>query len=246
MKYRHCDGKLVLKVTDDRVVRYPFRPLTLNFTSKNLTLVKHLRNLIYAHLLKILKSFTTSSSIHILGFPSSDDDSYKFICLGSRVKCQSAIQHLQSYKSEALFHLKWGFSTCSLQAGNPKSLSSILIFLDSWRFPVCHKHVKLLSVSFPYGLCMSLEMVVYFCSSLLQCLKFKTDQAQDLRKMEKLNNTFFSMMARGPDGMLNNTSSSFLPLCHVKSMWAKYLSDFLYLIAPWEETVFRSSLDSCC
>lgn len=31
------------------------------------------------------------------------------------------------------------------------------------------------------------------------CLKFKTDQAQDLRKMEKLNNTFFSMMARGPD-----------------------------------------------
>nr|XP_024393965.1 signal recognition particle 9 kDa protein-like isoform X1 [Physcomitrium patens] len=31
------------------------------------------------------------------------------------------------------------------------------------------------------------------------CLKFKTDQAQDIRKMEKLNNTFFSMMARGPD-----------------------------------------------
>ncbi|KAG0489194.1 hypothetical protein HPP92_007827 [Vanilla planifolia] len=31
------------------------------------------------------------------------------------------------------------------------------------------------------------------------CLKFKTDQAQDLKKMEKLNNIFFTLMARGPD-----------------------------------------------
>ncbi|PPD97543.1 hypothetical protein GOBAR_DD05439 [Gossypium barbadense] len=33
----------------------------------------------------------------------------------------------------------------------------------------------------------------------LNCLKFKTDQAQDARKMEKLNNIFFTLMARGPD-----------------------------------------------
>ncbi|CAN6441106.1 unnamed protein product [Victoria cruziana] len=32
-----------------------------------------------------------------------------------------------------------------------------------------------------------------------QCLKFKTDQAQDAKKMEKLNNIFFTLMARGPD-----------------------------------------------
>ncbi|PKA65134.1 Signal recognition particle 9 kDa protein [Apostasia shenzhenica] len=31
------------------------------------------------------------------------------------------------------------------------------------------------------------------------CLKFKTDQAQDAKKMEKLNNIFFALMARGPD-----------------------------------------------
>ncbi|CAN6441105.1 unnamed protein product [Victoria cruziana] len=31
------------------------------------------------------------------------------------------------------------------------------------------------------------------------CLKFKTDQAQDAKKMEKLNNIFFTLMARGPD-----------------------------------------------
>ncbi|XP_057827642.2 signal recognition particle 9 kDa protein isoform X2 [Cryptomeria japonica] len=31
------------------------------------------------------------------------------------------------------------------------------------------------------------------------CLKFKTDQAQDAKKMEKLNNVFFTLMARGPD-----------------------------------------------
>ncbi|KNA24072.1 hypothetical protein SOVF_018280 [Spinacia oleracea] len=32
-----------------------------------------------------------------------------------------------------------------------------------------------------------------------QCLKFKTDQAQDAKKMEKLNNIFFALMARGPE-----------------------------------------------
>lgn len=36
----------------------------------------------------------------------------------------------------------------------------------------------------------------------LQCLKFKTDQAQDAKKMEKLNNIFFTLMARGPDGII--------------------------------------------
>ncbi|KAK4374448.1 hypothetical protein RND71_005125 [Anisodus tanguticus] len=32
-----------------------------------------------------------------------------------------------------------------------------------------------------------------------ECLKFKTDQAQDAKKMEKLNNIFFTLMARGPE-----------------------------------------------
>ncbi|CAO2835213.1 unnamed protein product [Amaranthus hypochondriacus] len=32
-----------------------------------------------------------------------------------------------------------------------------------------------------------------------ECLKFKTDQAQDAKKMEKLNNIFFALMARGPE-----------------------------------------------
>lgn len=36
---------------------------------------------------------------------------------------------------------------------------------------------------------------------LFQSLKFKTDQAQDAKKMEKLNNIFFTLMARGPDGI---------------------------------------------
>ncbi|BBH10223.1 Signal recognition particle, SRP9/SRP14 subunit [Prunus dulcis] len=31
-----------------------------------------------------------------------------------------------------------------------------------------------------------------------ECLKFKTDQAQDAKKMEKLNNVFFTLMSRGP------------------------------------------------
>ncbi|KAF5930462.1 hypothetical protein HYC85_031335 [Camellia sinensis] len=32
-----------------------------------------------------------------------------------------------------------------------------------------------------------------------ECLKFKTDQAQEAKKMEKLNNIFFTLMARGPE-----------------------------------------------
>lgn len=31
------------------------------------------------------------------------------------------------------------------------------------------------------------------------CLKFKTDQLQEAKKMEKLNNIFFTLMARGPE-----------------------------------------------
>ncbi|KAH1261434.1 hypothetical protein AAZX31_02G135000 [Glycine max] len=33
----------------------------------------------------------------------------------------------------------------------------------------------------------------------LMCLKYKTDQAQEAKKMEKLNNIFFTLMARGPE-----------------------------------------------
>ncbi|KAH6797931.1 Signal recognition particle [Perilla frutescens var. hirtella] len=32
-----------------------------------------------------------------------------------------------------------------------------------------------------------------------ECIKFKTDQAQDAKKMEKLNNMFFALMANGPE-----------------------------------------------
>ncbi|KAM0917889.1 hypothetical protein ACQ4PT_009299 [Festuca glaucescens] len=39
-----------------------------------------------------------------------------------------------------------------------------------------------------------------------QCLKFKTDQAQDAKKMEKLNNIFFALMTRGPDADISEVS----------------------------------------
>ncbi|RWR89404.1 signal recognition particle protein [Cinnamomum micranthum f. kanehirae] len=39
-----------------------------------------------------------------------------------------------------------------------------------------------------------------------ECLKFKTDQAQDAKKMEKLNNIFFTLMARGPDADISEVS----------------------------------------
>mmetsp|Transcript_18720 Transcript_18720/g.56641 ORF Transcript_18720/g.56641 Transcript_18720/m.56641 type:complete len:119 (+) Transcript_18720:378-734(+) len=33
----------------------------------------------------------------------------------------------------------------------------------------------------------------------VQCLKYATNQQADLKRMEALNNTFFRLMARGPD-----------------------------------------------
>lgn len=48
-------------------------------------------------------------------------------------------------------------------------------------------------------------LLAWFMDSFLlygQCLKFKTDQAQDAKKMEKLNNIFFALMVRGPDGTI--------------------------------------------
>jgi len=56
----------------------------------------------------------------------------------------------------------------------------------------------------------SILMFVLFC----QCLKFKTDQAQDVKKMEKLNNLFFTLMSRGPDGTIYLWISLF-PNCTV-------------------------------
>jgi signal recognition particle subunit SRP9 len=38
-------------------------------------------------------------------------------------------------------------------------------------------------------------------SRLLQCLQYKTDQQADLKKVEKLNNLFFALMAKGPDSV---------------------------------------------
>ncbi|XP_047326788.1 signal recognition particle 9 kDa protein-like [Impatiens glandulifera] len=44
-----------------------------------------------------------------------------------------------------------------------------------------------------------------------ECLKFKTDQAQDAKKMEKLNNIFFTLMARGPDADISDVTGKEQP-----------------------------------
>ncbi|CAI5519256.1 unnamed protein product, partial [Closterium sp. Naga37s-1] len=38
------------------------------------------------------------------------------------------------------------------------------------------------------------------------CIKFRTDQAQDAKKMERLNNLLFTLMARGPDGYFSHST----------------------------------------
>uniref|UniRef100_A0A0E0LA45 Signal recognition particle 9 kDa protein n=1 Tax=Oryza punctata TaxID=4537 RepID=A0A0E0LA45_ORYPU len=39
-----------------------------------------------------------------------------------------------------------------------------------------------------------------------ECLKFKTDQAQDAKKMEKLNTIFFTLMTHGPEADISDVS----------------------------------------
>ncbi|XP_022872402.1 signal recognition particle 9 kDa protein-like [Olea europaea var. sylvestris] len=39
-----------------------------------------------------------------------------------------------------------------------------------------------------------------------ECIKFKTDQAQDAKKMEKLNNIFFTLMACGSEVDISEVS----------------------------------------
>uniref|UniRef100_A0A0E0HNM9 Signal recognition particle 9 kDa protein n=1 Tax=Oryza nivara TaxID=4536 RepID=A0A0E0HNM9_ORYNI len=43
-------------------------------------------------------------------------------------------------------------------------------------------------------------------SAKIWCLKFKTDQAQDAKKMEKLNTIFFTLMTHGPDADISDVS----------------------------------------
>jgi signal recognition particle subunit SRP9 len=39
-------------------------------------------------------------------------------------------------------------------------------------------------------------------SAAKQCLLFKTDQGQDVKKMEKMNSLFFVLMTKGADATL--------------------------------------------
>ena len=39
---------------------------------------------------------------------------------------------------------------------------------------------------------------------IFQCLKYKTDQIQDMKKMEKLNNLVYLVATHGPDARLED------------------------------------------
>ncbi|CAI5522989.1 unnamed protein product [Closterium sp. Naga37s-1] len=47
------------------------------------------------------------------------------------------------------------------------------------------------------------------------CIKFRTDQAQDAKKMERLNNLLFTLMARGPDAPAAGLSYPYIPHPHL-------------------------------
>ncbi|MBA0715286.1 hypothetical protein Golax_014189 [Gossypium laxum] len=125
MKYRHCDGKLVLKVTDNK----------------------------------------------------------EFLGLELSPKVQCAVMAM----------VRYGHVVKDAVDKNPRLLNEV-------------HGISICLCYMPRGLLMMNYLTCY------QCLKFKTDQAQDARKMEKLNNIFFTLMARGPDGIV------FSYLCNKNSL----------------------------
>lgn len=77
-------------------------------------------------------------------------------------------------------------------------LYTIIIFLAT---NISFIDVLLFTTFYIISLRLSVSFLIVNCCTFDQCLKYKTDQAQEAKKMEKLNNIFFALMARGPDGM---------------------------------------------
>ncbi|XBI36870.1 hypothetical protein VPH35_122312 [Triticum aestivum] len=81
--------------------------------------------------------------------------------------------------------------------------------------PLVHPCPHLDLTRYPLPMCQTRYCMKYrHCDGKLvlkvtddrECLKFKTDQAQDAKKMEKLNNIFFALMTRGPDADISEVS----------------------------------------
>ncbi|KAJ0053114.1 hypothetical protein Pint_03186 [Pistacia integerrima] len=131
MKYRHCDGKLVLKVTDNKEARTRFALSFILLSLRFMSVVCFLR------------------AMNIM-FPLE--------------KCKPRTKKL------------------ALVITVKRILN--LVLLPCKAKPCACIHI-----------CMPEPTDLH----VFECLKFKTDQAQDAKKMEKLNNIFFALMARGPD-----------------------------------------------
>lgn len=61
---------------------------------------------------------------------------------------------------------------------------------------------------------------------LSQCLKYKTDQQQDVKRMEKLNTEMFRMMIRGASGKVGDEGSHF----HIIVIWHSRVRDVLWMV----------------
>ncbi|CAN6276422.1 unnamed protein product, partial [Urochloa humidicola] len=104
-------------------------------------------------------------------------------------------------------------SLCALsrRASSPSSLTAAaMVYLDSWDDFV-ERSVQLFRADpsatryvTKYRHCDG--KLVLKVTDDRECLKFKTDQAQDAKKMEKLNNIFFALMTRGPDADISEVS----------------------------------------
>ncbi|KAA3476218.1 signal recognition particle 9 kDa protein-like [Gossypium australe] len=161
MKYRHCDGKLILKVTDNKE---EFDGMITLLREKEIGKAK----------LLIKDSGRPSYNLRIEDLMAEK---------GLSPKVQCAVMAM----------VRYGHVVKDAVDKNPRLLKYLKLNVVTFRLLNEVHGISICLCYMPSGLLMLNYLTCY------QCLKFKTDQAQDARKMEKLNNIFFTLMARGPD-----------------------------------------------
>ncbi|KAG8076267.1 hypothetical protein GUJ93_ZPchr0006g44345 [Zizania palustris] len=90
------------------------------------------------------------------------------------------------------------------------SVAAAMVYFDSWdefvskSVELFRNHPDTTRYVVKYRHCEG--KLVLKVTDNFECLKFKTDQAQDAKKMEKLNTIFFTLMTHGPDADISDVS----------------------------------------
>ncbi|KAB5568303.1 hypothetical protein DKX38_002096 [Salix brachista] len=116
-------------------------------------------------------------------------EKHKFYTTNMYVKLQRGYEVFRSAQVELLLHV------------------GIQIETREWKFKGSREIMKCCKTRYVMKYRHCDGKLVLKVTDNKECLKFKTDQAQDAKKMEKLNSLFFTLMSRGPDVLVSDVFS---------------------------------------